>query len=201
MNDLKNRKTRGFTLMELAVVVAIVGVMAFMGEAVAGVLEGAGDGGTEHWKAKWQYFSGTASENIAVGQALSMDRQTGEIGLADYDAGASTFVVGLAGNTASKGSSVQVVRQGILSGISIPYGANSGISPYGTGVYISDVAGSVTSWPNLTRISGMTGHVIGFALPQSQQVSGNTRGTDTIFVDIISAISPFTSPGLDATHP
>ena len=194
------KENKGISLMGVIVAVALVAVFtiglwapftpppAGPVPALAGTIPGIS--ARPYWQQKWNYFSGTACETITVGQALTMNTGTGEIGLADCDAGASDYVVGLAGTAAGNGESVQVVRSGILAGLEIPINQNTGITPYGSPVYLANVAGGITSYP-VNWAGGVT-LFVGTAITKSDYAvdnSGTTaNGTDRILVNI-----PFSS--------
>lgn len=192
------KENKGLSLYGLFAVMAIAAILTIglLAPSIQSPALADGDDGISariYWQQKWDYFSGTASETITVGQALTMHQYTGDIGLADCDAGASNQVIGLAGNGAANGGSVQVVRSGILSGLAVPAGDNTGLTPYGSPVYVGATAGSVTSYP--TNWSGGVSLFVGTAISRSDYAvdSGVTTGTDRILVNVplSSGITPY----------
>ncbi|MBN1104752.1 MAG: hypothetical protein JXL84_15140 [Deltaproteobacteria bacterium] len=196
MSKFTGRKA-GCTLLGILVCFAIT---AFIIAGLTGPAMGASksDNRGLHWKQKWSYFSGTASETISLGDALTMNVVTGEIGKADADSGTSAFLIGFAGNGASYGQSVQVVMKGILSGISeiLGHGKNTGLTPYGAPVFLSTDAGGVTTWANLVKHLG-TGATVyaGRVMQRSEWAvgAGVVHGSDTILIDVspASGASPY----------
>ena len=150
-----------------------------------------------YWQQKFQYYSGTASEAITMGQTLSINAKDGTITKADADSasGVSNTLIGLAGNTAAKGGSVQVVTHGILSGIAVPAGNNTGITPYGTPIFLSTVAGGLTVYNSSNAWVSGDSRYVGTALARSDYAvkAGVTAGTDTMLVNVFApaGVSPF----------
>ena len=192
------KENKGFTLYGLIVLMAIAAIftIGLLAPPIQPTARADGDDGISariYWQHKWQYFSGTACETITIGQALTMSLYTGGIGLADCDAGASDYVIGLAGNGAANGESVQVVRSGVLAGLAVPAGANAGLTPYGAPVFVATVAGGITTFP--TNYTSGTSLVVGTVLPLSEYAadSGVTTGSDRILVNIpfATGVSPW----------
>jgi len=148
-----------------------------------------------HWKQIWEYFSGTAGENITTGAPVAYNRYDGKIYEADADDADARPAVGLAGNTAASGKSVKIVTRGILSGVStgLGYEAISRVTPIGIPLFLSNIPGGATGVTHFnTTASGATAvpsgitQYLGTAMPLSQQASasGVTLGTDTFFINV-----------------
>lgn len=106
------------------------------------------------WKSKTRRINKVllAGETILVGQALCIKDTESTVKLADSDAvgGALMPCIGFAGNGASIGGPVEVVTEGLLSGVDTP--------AEGRSVFVSATAGAVD------QTGGTYQQVVGTAL-------------------------------------
>ena len=106
----------------------------------------------EYWKAKYERFSATAGETLAVGDVVYIKGDDGEAYKADSD-GSSTYpAVGIVGKGGAGDTTVEIVTRGILAG-------QTAASP-GAKVYLSTTAGGLT-----TTCPASGEQPMGFVLP------------------------------------
>lgn len=91
----------------------------------------------EFWKQKFQRFSVTAGETLAIGDVLSIEAVDSRAYKAASNSISRKLAIGVAGNSASAGEKVEVVTAGILAGQTA--------ASAGSRLYISTTAGAFTT--------------------------------------------------------
>ncbi len=91
----------------------------------------------DFWKLKGFRISGTAGEDLSLGDAVAIKDADGEVYQADANDSALRPAVGIIGHAADEDGTVEIVMQGILGG-------QSSLAE-GDNVYLSETAGELTT--------------------------------------------------------
>lgn len=140
--------------------------------------------GAYNVKTVWQRFSAVAGETITRGNVVCLKAADGLVYKADANVETLRPAVGIAGNTASTGYSVEIVVAGILNGW-------SGLTIGGTG-YVSETPAAITqSAPSYFQ-------QVGFAISATEYLVNFRSYLDTsalTSLDILTGLTPLRFEG------